>query len=102
VKGQYLNFIPAFGTDRAALCGESLGPVEPLDYPAQYIVDDRLPVIDAGTNVVRLEIRYICQASRTIEVTRFQHTAAFVIVSVGTNHSFMTELPDHLHIGEHE
>ncbi|CAF1032593.1 unnamed protein product, partial [Didymodactylos carnosus] len=102
VKEQYLSFISAFGTDRTALCSESLGPVEPLDYPAQYIVDDRFPVIDAGINVVRLETRYTCQASRTIEVTRFQHTAAFVVVRVGTNHSFMTELPDPLYIGEHE
>ncbi|CAF0932936.1 unnamed protein product [Didymodactylos carnosus] len=52
VIGQYLNFIPAFVIDRAALCGESLGPVEPLDYPAQYIVDDRFPVTDAAINVV--------------------------------------------------
>ncbi|CAF1530384.1 unnamed protein product, partial [Didymodactylos carnosus] len=44
-----------FVADREPPCGVNLGFVEPLDYPATYMVDERYPVIDQETNETRLE-----------------------------------------------
>jgi hypothetical protein len=55
VNKKYVNFLPAFVTTREIRCDVNLGHVEPLDYPANYMIDDRFPVIDIETNVTHLE-----------------------------------------------
>ncbi len=55
VNKKYVNFLPAFVTTREVRCDVNLGHVEPLDYPANYMTDDRFPVIDIETNVTHLE-----------------------------------------------
>ncbi len=55
VDQQFLNFIPAFITVGESACRTSLGLVKPLDYPANYSYDDKLPVVDVETNVSRIE-----------------------------------------------
>ena len=55
MNNEYQKFIPSFREERAAVCGESIGPIEPLDYPANYMIDDQFPVTDAETGAVRLE-----------------------------------------------
>jgi len=36
-------------------CGVNLGTIEPLDYPANYMIDERSPIIDLETNTSRSE-----------------------------------------------
>ncbi|CAF1538415.1 unnamed protein product, partial [Didymodactylos carnosus] len=55
VNKKFLHFIPALVADREPPCGVNLGSVEPMDYPATYMVDERYPVIDQETNETRLE-----------------------------------------------
>lgn len=55
VNKKYLDFLPAFVTTSEARCDVNLGSDEPVDYPADYMVDDRFPVIDIETNITHLE-----------------------------------------------
>jgi hypothetical protein len=55
VRNQLLDFLPAFVDNREPVCGVDLGLIEPRDYPANYMVDEKFPVIDAETNVSRTE-----------------------------------------------
>jgi len=50
-----LNFIPLFVDNHEAPCGENLGTLEPLDYPANYMMDERKEVIDLENNVTHSE-----------------------------------------------
>ena len=55
VQNKVLNFIPAFAGTREPPCGVNLGHIEPLNYPANYLVDEQFPIIDPETNETRLE-----------------------------------------------
>jgi hypothetical protein len=50
-----LNFIPTFSTASERACRADLGPVEPLNYPANYSYDEKFPVVDVERNVTRTE-----------------------------------------------
>lgn len=50
VDGHYPDILPAFATDQIVSCGVTLGPQEPIDYPAQYWFDDHFPIYDVETN----------------------------------------------------
>ena len=52
---KFLNFIPLFSTTYETKCGVNLGTIEPLDYPANYIIDERSTIIDVENNITRLE-----------------------------------------------
>lgn len=45
--------------------------------------------------------RYICQATRIIEMTRLIHKAPFLVANLENQNCLMTELPDNLYIGEY-
>ena len=55
IQGQYPNSIPNFNSDRIAYCGESLGPEEPVNYPAPYSLDEKYPVVDIESKTKRIE-----------------------------------------------
>ncbi|CAM4754010.1 unnamed protein product [Rotaria magnacalcarata] len=98
----YLNVLSAFTTTHESLCGSNLGSDEPLDYPADYMIDDRHPAIDPEIKLTHLETRYICQATRITEITKLIHRAPFIIANVENDKSSILELPDPLFVGEHE
>ena len=52
---KFLNFIPLFSTAHETKCGANLGTTEPLDYPTNYIIDERSTIIDVENNITRLE-----------------------------------------------
>jgi hypothetical protein len=55
VNGHHPKMIPTFSIDQVAYCGENLGPNEPQNYPAKYILDDHFPVVNIETNVTTSE-----------------------------------------------
>ena len=55
VDGQFINYIPAFINTREAPCRTDLGSIEPLNYPANYSMDEKFPIIDLETNTTRTE-----------------------------------------------
>ncbi|CAF1456265.1 unnamed protein product, partial [Didymodactylos carnosus] len=99
---KFLNFIPDFATIREPPCGVNLGTIEPINYPANYMIDTRSSVNNMEINVTRKETHYICQAPRIVDITRFIYTTPFVIINVENSPSLMTNLPDPLNIGEYE
>ncbi|CAF1677431.1 unnamed protein product [Rotaria magnacalcarata] len=98
----YLNFVSAFTTPNESLCGGNLGRDEPLDYPADYMIDDQHPSFDPETKLTHLETRYICQATRITQITKLFHRAPFIIANVENDKPCIQELPDPLFVGEHE
>ncbi|CAF1253385.1 unnamed protein product, partial [Didymodactylos carnosus] len=98
---KFLNFIPDFATIREPPCGVNLGTIEPINYPANYMIDTRSSVNNMEINVTRKETHYICQAPRIVDITRFIYTTPFVIINVENSPSLMTNLPDPLNIGEY-
>ncbi|CAF1360511.1 unnamed protein product [Didymodactylos carnosus] len=48
---KFLNFIPDFVTIREPPCDVNLGTIEPINYPANYMIDERSPVIDVEINI---------------------------------------------------
>jgi hypothetical protein len=52
---KFLNFIPQFVSAHEPLCGVNLGTNEPLDYPANYIMDERKRIIDIENNTIHSE-----------------------------------------------
>ncbi|CAF4174535.1 unnamed protein product [Rotaria magnacalcarata] len=98
----YLNFVSAFTTPNESLCGGNLGRDEPLDYPADYMIDDQHPSFDPETKLTHLETRYICQATRITQITKLFHRAPFIIANVENDKPCIQELADPLFVGEHE
>ncbi|CAF4028148.1 unnamed protein product, partial [Adineta steineri] len=87
--------------DREHACRKSLGRRKPRNYPAEYSLDNKFPVVDVETNVKRTEKHYICEAARLVDKAKFLYRAPFVIIDVGKDSTVMTELPDPLYIGEY-
>jgi hypothetical protein len=54
-ENKFLDFIPQFVAVHESPCGVNLGTTEPLDYPANYIVDERSTVIDVENNITHSE-----------------------------------------------
>ena len=54
-RKKWLNILPEFATISESKCGESLGSIEPVDYPADYMVDEYFPVTNIETNVTHIE-----------------------------------------------
>lgn len=52
---QLINFIPAFVDIREPPYRTDLGVIEPLNYPANYSVDEKFPIFDAETNATHVE-----------------------------------------------
>jgi hypothetical protein len=50
-----MNYLPAFVNTIESLSRTDLGSAEPLDYPANYSVDDKFAAIDLDTNTTRIE-----------------------------------------------
>ena len=55
IEKKFLNFIPLFSTAHETKCRVNPGTIEPLDYPANYIIDERSTIIDVENNITRLE-----------------------------------------------
>ena len=55
INRRYVDYIPLFNNDSVGYCGANLGLVEPIDYPSDYFLDAKFPVVDLEAEVQTVE-----------------------------------------------